>query len=277
MRPKQSPPPDAVRGSALRGLLLLLIGALVGANAIYFLMVRNADCDCAPGTAALPAPAAAEPGVPPAPAAGVAARAATPAAEATHAGLPLRIDIRPTRTRSPRPGMAPGAGAPASGASQTAPVGTAAAPAAATIGPAGLLLPVSGVTAADLADTFNDRRGTDRVHEALDIMAPAGTPVLAVADGHVEKLFDSANGGLTIYQFEPSGRYVYYYAHLQRYAAGLEEGDRVRRGQVIGYVGSSGNASPEAPHLHFAIFRLGPEKRWWEGTPVNPYPLLGGG
>ena len=264
-----------MRGSALRGLLLLLIGALVGANAIYFLMVRNADCDGAPATTTLPDPAPIEAGAPPGPAAGVAARAITPAAEATHAGLPLRVDIRPTPRHSP--GTAPTAGAPASGAVRTAPVGTAAAPAATTIGPAGLLLPVSGVTAADLADTFTDRRGTARVHEALDIMAPAGTPVLAVADGHIEKLFDSANGGLTIYQFEPSGRYVYYYAHLQRYAADLEEGDRVRRGQVIGYVGSSGNASPEAPHLHFAIFRLGPEKRWWEGTPINPYALLGGG
>lgn len=277
MRPGQSTSPHSVRGSAARGLLLFLIGVLVGANAIYFLMVRNADCDCAPATTTLPDPAAIEAGAPPAPAAGVAARAVIPAAEATHAGLPLRVDIRPTRTRSPRPGTDPAAGAPASGAARAAPAGTAAAPAATTIGPTGLLLPVSGMTAADLADTFSDRRGTERVHEALDIMAPAGTPVLAVADGHIEKLFDSANGGLTIYQFEPSGRYVYYYAHLQRYAAGLEEGDRVRRGQVIGYVGSSGNASPEAPHLHFAIFRLGPEKRWWEGTPINPYALLGGG
>jgi peptidoglycan LD-endopeptidase LytH len=273
MHPRQSTPSHAARGSARRDLLLLLVGALVGANALYFLMVRNADCDCEPVAAVAPGPAAIEGGDPPSPPAGVAVRAVTPAAEATHAGQPLRVDIRPTRTR--RPGTSASPGAPASGAARTAP--TAAAPPAVAIGPTGLLLPVSGVAATDLADTFTDRRGTDRVHEALDIMAPAGTPVLAVADGHVEKLFDSDNGGLTIYQFEPGGRYVYYYAHLQRYAAGLEEGDKVRRGQVIGYVGSSGNASPEAPHLHFAIFLLGPEKRWWEGTPVNPYPLLGGG
>lgn len=272
MRPRQGNPSRSAHGSAQRGLLLFLVGALVGANAIYFLMVRNADCDCAPAATAPPDPAATGAVVGQAPGTRVAARAVTPAAEETHAGLPLRVEVRP----SPGPvrRTAPSAGAPASGALRTAP--SAAAAAATRAGPSGLLLPVSGVTAADLADTFNDRRGTTHVHEALDILAPAGTPVLAVADGHVEKLFDSANGGLTIYQFEPSGRYVYYYAHLQRYAAGLEEGDRVRRGQVIGYVGSSGNASPEAPHLHFAIFRLGPEKRWWEGTPVNPYPLLGG-
>jgi murein DD-endopeptidase MepM/ murein hydrolase activator NlpD len=137
-----------------------------------------------------------------------------------------------------------------------------------------LLLPVQGVTPDQLSDTFDDARGTGRVHEALDILAPAGTPVLAVADGPVAKLFDSKAGGLTIYQFDPTGTYAYYYAHLQGYAPGLAEGQVLRRGQVIGYVGSTGNAEPNAPHLHFAIFELGPEKRWHEGTPINPYPLL---
>lgn len=137
-----------------------------------------------------------------------------------------------------------------------------------------LLLPVQGLTIADLHDTFTDARSEGRVHDAIDIMAPAGTPVLAVADGTVEKLFDSKRGGLTIYQFEPSGRYAYYYAHLQRYADGLAEKQAIKRGQVIGYVGSTGNANAEAPHLHFAIFKLGPERRWWEGEALNPYPVL---
>jgi len=137
-----------------------------------------------------------------------------------------------------------------------------------------LLLPVQGLTRADLHDTFSDARSEGRVHDAIDIMAAAGTPVLAVADGTVEKLFDSKRGGLTIYQFEPSGRYAYYYAHLQRYADGLAEKQAIKRGQVIGYVGSTGNASAEAPHLHFAIFRLGPERHWWEGEALNPYPVL---
>lgn len=140
--------------------------------------------------------------------------------------------------------------------------------------PADLLIPVQGKSAADLTDTFVDARSEGRSHDAIDIMAAAGTPVLAVADGHVEKLFDSARGGLTIYQFEPSGRYAYYYAHLQRYADGLAEKQSIKRGQVIGYVGSTGNADPAAPHLHFAIFLLGPERRWWEGTAINPYPAL---
>ena len=157
-----------------------------------------------------------------------------------------------------------------------APAPAATAPEAGVTPHAGLLVPVQGVHPADLHDTFGDARGSERQHEALDIMAPAGTPVLAVADGYVEKLFDSERGGLTIYQFEPSGRWCYYYAHLQRYAPGLAEGAQVRRGQVLGYVGSSGNADPAAPHLHFAVFELDPERQWWVGTPVNPYPLLTG-
>ena len=139
-----------------------------------------------------------------------------------------------------------------------------------------LLLPVQGIGPEQLHDTFTDARSAGRSHDAIDIMAAAGTPVLAVADGHVEKLFDSERGGLTIYQFEPDGRLAYYYAHLQGYAEGLAEGQPLKRGQVIGYVGSTGNASPAAPHLHFAIFVLGPEKRWWEGTAINPYPILHG-
>lgn len=140
--------------------------------------------------------------------------------------------------------------------------------------PGGLLLPVQGIAITDIHDTFGDARGSERQHEALDIMAPTGTPVLAVADGTIEKLFTSDRGGLTIYQFEPGGQFAYYYAHLQAYAPGLTEGAAVKRGDVLGTVGSTGNADPAAPHLHFAIFRLTPEKQWWIGTPVNPYPLL---
>ncbi|MGX9191323.1 M23 family metallopeptidase [Stenotrophomonas sp. Ker107b] len=139
-----------------------------------------------------------------------------------------------------------------------------------------LLLPVQGIRADQLQDTFTDARSEGRVHDAIDILAPNGTPVLAVADGTVEKLFDSVRGGLTVYQFEPSGRYCYYYAHLDRYADGLAEKKTVKRGEVIGYVGSTGNASPEAPHLHFEIHVLGPEKQWWTGESINPYPVLTG-
>jgi peptidoglycan LD-endopeptidase LytH len=137
-----------------------------------------------------------------------------------------------------------------------------------------LLIPVKDVDADDLRDTFADSRGGGRAHEAIDIMAPRHTPVLAAEDGTIQKLFTSDAGGLTIYQFDRSQTFTFYYAHLDRYADGLREGQQVRRGDVIGYVGSTGNAAPNAPHLHFAIFRLSPERQWWKGEPVNPYPIL---
>lgn len=137
-----------------------------------------------------------------------------------------------------------------------------------------LMVPVVGIAPDTLADHYDDARGK-RVHEAIDIMAPAGRPVVAVDDGRIAKLFTSAGGGgLTVYHFDPQEQLAYYYAHLQSYAPGLREGATVRRGELIGYVGSSGNADPAAPHLHFAVFRLGPQKNWWEGEAVNPYPAL---
>ena len=134
-----------------------------------------------------------------------------------------------------------------------------------------LTLPVTGISVAQLNDTYTQARAAGAPHEAIDIMAPTGTPVLAVEDGRIAKLFLSKPGGITLYQFDPGGEYAYYYAHLDRYADGIVEGVSVRKGQVIGYVGSTGNALPEAPHLHFAIFRLGPERQWWRGTPINPF------
>jgi peptidoglycan LD-endopeptidase LytH len=136
-----------------------------------------------------------------------------------------------------------------------------------------LAMPVAGIDPGTLQPTFHSPRG-GRTHEALDILATKGAPVVAVDDGEIVKLFYSERGGNTIYQFDPPQRYCYYYAHLDRYARGLAEGQHVKRGEVIGYVGSTGNASPDAPHLHFAIFRLGPGRRWWEGTPIDPYPVL---
>lgn len=137
-----------------------------------------------------------------------------------------------------------------------------------------LLVPVAGVAREALRDNYSEPRGGGRSHEALDIMAARGTPVRAVEAGTVARLFTSKAGGLTVYQFDPTSMFSYYYAHLDRYADGLSEGQELRPGQVIGFVGSTGNAAADAPHLHFAIFRLGPERQWWKGDPVNPYPLL---
>jgi len=136
-----------------------------------------------------------------------------------------------------------------------------------------LLIPVKGFPRKALRDTFDEKRGV-RPHEALDIMAPKGTPVVATDDGRVAKLFHSALGGITIYQFDPTEHFTYYYAHLDHYASGLVEGAQVKRGEVIGYVGTTGNAPRNAPHLHFTVFRLGPDKRWWTGEAVNSYAFL---
>ena len=141
--------------------------------------------------------------------------------------------------------------------------------------PRAMIIPVAGVPRSAMRDMFNDARGGRR-HEAIDIMAPTGTPVIATDDGIVKKLFTSKPGGLTIYQFDPDERFCYYYAHLDRYAAGLQEGQAVKRGQVIGYVGTTGNSPKNAPHLHFALIRLDKDRRWWKGTYVNPYGLLAG-
>ena len=139
-----------------------------------------------------------------------------------------------------------------------------------------LRIPVKDVEARQLHDTFTDARGSDRAHEAIDILAPRGTPVLAVDDGAVVKLFLSKPGGITVYQFDPTRTVAYYYAHLDRYAEGLSEGQVLKRGDLVGFVGSTGNANPDAPHLHFAVFELGEQKQWWKGRAINPLPLLRG-
>lgn len=136
-----------------------------------------------------------------------------------------------------------------------------------------LTIPVRGIKAEDLRPQFFDARG-QRGHEAIDILAPRGQPVVAAENGTIAKLFASVPGGLTVYQFDPTEKYAYYYAHLDHYADGLAEGQNVERGQIIGYVGSTGNAAALQPHLHFAIFLLGPEKRWWKGEALDPYPAL---
>jgi murein DD-endopeptidase MepM/ murein hydrolase activator NlpD len=197
------------------------------------------------------------------------------------AAVEQAIDPQPRTPSSPTPPGAPGADQGSSPVATNGRIPATNPPVEAAISaaPGGdlddkdLIIPVEGVSTEQLTRTFEDPRGTRR-HEALDILAPKHTPVKAVEDGTIAKLFFSKNGGITIYQFDPSSRYAYYYAHLDRYADGLTEGQKVRKGEVIGYVGVSGNAPKDTPHLHFAIFRLTPERRWWEGTPVDPYDVL---
>ena len=146
-----------------------------------------------------------------------------------------------------------------------------------TIAPgAALMIPVEGIRPEQLRDTYDDARDGGRTHHAIDIMAPRGSPVLAAADGHVLKLRTGATGGITIYQLGRDGRTLYYYAHLQRYASGIREGKEVRQGELLAYVGDTGNAGRGNYHLHFSVGRLSNPARWWESENVDPYPLLAG-
>jgi murein DD-endopeptidase MepM/ murein hydrolase activator NlpD len=160
--------------------------------------------------------------------------------------------------------VAPVVSAPG-GAVIAAPTGTAGAMSATP-----LRVPIEGASVESFKGGFEERRG-GRPHEAVDILAPRNTPIVAVEDGTIAKLFNSKAGGLTIYQYDPTGRLAYYYAHLERYADGLREGQPVAQGSVIGYVGTSGNAPPDTPHLHFAVFELDGDRRWWKGKAIDPY------
>ena len=137
-----------------------------------------------------------------------------------------------------------------------------------------LMVPVRGVDASRVPDTFHAKRSGSRIHRATDIMAPRGTPVLSADDGRVISLRDNAAGGLVMYAFDPAERLVYYYAHLDRYRDGLRTGARLAKGDVIGYVGTSGNAPKDAPHLHFQVMRRDPGKGYWDGTPLDARPFL---
>jgi murein DD-endopeptidase MepM/ murein hydrolase activator NlpD len=139
-----------------------------------------------------------------------------------------------------------------------------------------LSVPVAGVSRQQIVDTWGQARGGGRGHHGTDIMAPGGTRVFAVAPGVIEKLFQSRLGGVTLYQRSPDRRWTFYYAHLARYAPGLREGQRVRAGELLGFVGDTGDAGPGNYHLHFSAARLGPDQRWWQGQDVNAYPMLTG-
>jgi peptidoglycan LD-endopeptidase LytH len=190
--------------------------------------------------------------------------AAAVAAPLTQAST--KVEVKPTKKEEPTPVSPPPA------AVMSPPPAVSGAPG--DLRSRNLTLPVQGIKRDELQDTFNDMRGSSRRHEALDVLAPRNTPVLAVEDGSIAKLFLSDAGGITIYQFDPTSAYAYYYAHLERYADGLKEGQTVKRGQVLGYVGTTGNAPRDTPHLHFAIFKLGEDKKWWQGTPIDPYSVL---
>lgn len=250
----------------LRAFLALLLIAAVAGLGFYFWQAANAE-----GTSRA---RVTEPLVPPAPDVNTGSGATVPLpAQDQVAPPPPPISDVPavdTGVGAPPPDVPPTNAKPADNSQLSPPADPG------PLAQRGIGLPIANLTTKDIHDTFDQSRGGgERRHEATDIMAAKGTPVVAVESGVIAKLFTSKQGGLTVYQYDPEEKYVYYYAHLDRYADGLREGMLVRKGQVVGYVGVTGNSAPDAPHLHFAILELGPEKRWWENTrPVDPYPLL---
>jgi peptidoglycan LD-endopeptidase LytH len=237
------------RGLFLSGFLIFVFSV----SAMVWLFQRRPP---APGMITLPQTSSSSP-VPPA---------------ASQAPSPLASPAKDLTTESPSPGAT------------TVPTPTAEADEPQTqqpltaepgyLGKLKLIIPVVGVTASQLRDTFAEARSEGRVHDAIDIPAPQGTPVLAAADGEIIKLFESERGGTTIYQLSNDKKLVYYYAHLQRYTDGIAPGKSVRQGDVIAYVGDTGNAGAGNYHLHFSIAIVSDPKRYWEGTNINPYPLL---
>lgn len=186
-------------------------------------------------------------------------------------GSPSQSESTPSPTASPSlaspsPTLTPSA--------ENTPSPTLPIPPIGFVGTLNLIIPVSGVKPEQLHDTFADSRSEGRVHDAIDIPAPAGTPVLAAADGQIVKLFQSERGGTTIYELSTNKKLIFYYAHLQSYAEGVFEGKFVRQGEVIAFVGDTGNAGPGNYHLHFSIMAISDPKRYWEGVNINPYPLL---
>jgi len=199
------------------------------------------------------------------------------AADSTHdttvvLSAPQRSDSAPAAVPAPPP-TAPRTSTANGDVSDTTAAGTTASDLATLSGE--LIIPVPGVKASELRDTFNELRGGGtRKHEALDIMAPRGTPVLSASAGRILKLHNSVDGGLMVYAADASNRFVLMYGHLDHYADGLRDGLPLRQGEVIGYVGSTGDAAEDAPHLHFAIAHPTDVKLWWTGTAIDPRPLL---
>jgi murein DD-endopeptidase MepM/ murein hydrolase activator NlpD len=262
----------------MRLLLGFLAGLACGAGAMFYLLGPGRLNVVAPPAVIVPAP------VPPAPTptrvpVAATAMVSAPAPAIAVSTPPLAVSASAADVHVPP--LAPSVSA------APAPVATVAVATPAAEGPpvpadvpgsavSGLLFPVQGVRPGELRDTFTEARSSNRVHDAIDIMAARGTPVVAAHAGRVVKLFTSKPGGLTVYQFDPSERVIYYYAHLDHYAPGLAEGQMLRRGDPIGTVGSTGNASADAPHLHFEVQLLGPEKQWWHATSINPYGRFAG-
>ena len=263
--PAGDPPGVAVR---VRAALLFAFGFLLGALTLYYVLWRTGGItaghfaslttsDIAGATSVSTPPPIATIPFPGTPAPGALPPEATPSATAPS------LEASPTTPTTPLISLS------------LTPTATPSVRFFGTLEGRTLAMPVVGARTLDLRDSFDEARGSSRRHEAIDILAPRGTPVLAAAAGTVEKIFESRNGGHTVYIRRADTAWQDYYAHLDAYAPGLREGEAVKQGQPIGRVGSTGDASPDAPHLHYEIHQMAPGDGWWKGREINPYSILG--
>jgi murein DD-endopeptidase MepM/ murein hydrolase activator NlpD len=254
-------------------VLLLAASILLGLSAlVWYLTIRSRPAtpvtpiNAPTATSELPLPASNANGD---------ASSATPSVAPTTDGTPVPAVSPSAEAAAPSPVTTPTPTTPSGLPAQTPPTPSAsAAQVANPASAAGLVIPVAGIRPEQLQDTYTQSRSAGRTHNSIDIMAPRHTPVLAAADGQIIKLFNSERGGITLYQLGTDNRTVYYYAHLERYADGITENRFARRGEIIGYVGDSGNAGRDNCHLHFSIWTVTDPKRFWDGENINPYPLL---
>ena len=247
-------------------VLLLSAGILLALAALIWYL--NARLRPTPVTPITPPMTASElPG--PTSDANINGASATPLTAPTTEGTPSPVPS-PSAEASPSPLIPISSPTPIGSVPQTSPTG----PGTTSANGGGLLIPVAGIRPEQLQDTYTQSRSAGRTHNSIDIMAPRNTPVIAATDGQVIKLFNSERGGITLYQLGTDNRTVYYYAHLERYADGVTENRFARRGELLGYVGDSGNAGRDNCHLHFSIWLVTDPKRFWDGENVNPYPLL---
>jgi len=139
-----------------------------------------------------------------------------------------------------------------------------------------LMVPVAGADMSKVEDSFLDGRDGERVHHAIDILAPRGTPILSADDGKILRMSNNTVGGITMYTVDPTNRIVYYYAHMDHYNDAMSPGRTISRGDTLGYVGTTGNAPKDTPHLHFQIMRWPADGKYWNGEPIDPFEFLGG-
>lgn len=175
-----------------------------------------------------------------------------------------------------KPNPSPSGGVPLMSVSEYTPAGSTASADIEYLRSRQIIVPVAGADMTRVEDSFNEPRDGDRVHRAIDILAPRGTPIVSADDGRIVRMTTSTLGGISMYTVDPETRIVYYYAHMDRYNDAMAPGKTISKGDTLGFVGTTGNAPKNTPHLHFQVMRWPADGKYWNGDPIDPFSLLGG-